>query len=272
MRARGFTQDDSHIFCTADQIVAEVLGCLEFALDVYRDFGFAGPSRVALSTRPPKAGTVGTDEEWAHAEDALRVALDQSGLDYVVDEGEGAFYGPKIDLQVTDAIGRAWQLTTVQVDFNHPQRFDLSYTAPGGAAERPYMVHRALYGSLDRFFGILLEHYNGAFPTWLAPTQAVVIPISDQHLSYAAEVEAFLVGTGRRASVDAGDDTMGAKIRKHQGNKVPYMLIVGGEEAETRTVAIRPRYGDQRKAVALDAFAEELAIEVAEHRVGPQPA
>ncbi|HUG85453.1 MAG TPA: threonine--tRNA ligase [Euzebya sp.] len=272
MRARGFTQDDSHIFCTADQIVAEVLGCLQFALDVYRDFGFvSGPSRVALSTRPSKADTVGTDEEWAHAEDALRQALDQSGLQYVVDEGEGAFYGPKIDLQVTDAIGRAWQLTTVQVDFNHPQRFDLEYTPAGGGAERPYMVHRALYGSLDRFFGILLEHFNGAFPTWLAPLQAVVIPISDAHLSYAAQVEACLAGTGRRAVVDAGDDTMGAKIRKHQAAKVPYMLIVGDAEAEERTVAIRPRYGDQRKGVALEDFATELAAEVTARAVGPQP-
>jgi threonyl-tRNA synthetase len=272
LRARGFTQDDSHIFCTAEQIVDEVLGCLEFALDVYRAYGFAGPSRVALSTRPPKAETVGTDEEWAHAEDALRVALDRSGLDYVVDEGEGAFYGPKIDLQVTDAIGRAWQLTTVQVDFNHPQRFDLTYTPAGGGEERPYMVHRALYGSLDRFFAILLEHYAGAFPTWLAPTQAVVIPVSDAHLAYAAEVEAFLIGTGRRVRVDAGGDTMGAKIRKHQAAKVPYMLIVGEQEAADRTLAIRPRYGDQRKAVPLQSFAEELALEVADRALGPQPA
>jgi threonyl-tRNA synthetase len=272
LRARGFTQDDSHIFCTADQVVDEVLGCLEFALDVYRDFGFAqGPSRVALSTRPAKAGTVGTDEQWAHAEDALRQALDRSTLDYVVDEGEGAFYGPKIDLQVTDAIGRAWQLTTVQVDFNHPERFDLSYALPGGGEARPYMVHRALYGSLDRFFGILLEHYAGAFPTWLAPTQAVVIPISDAHLPYAAEVEAHLAGTGRRVAVDAGSDTMSAKIRKHQAAKVPYMLIVGEQEAAERTVAIRPRYGDQRKGVPLTDFAEQLALEVADKRVGPQP-
>ena len=272
MRARGFTQDDSHIFCRADQIVDEVLGCLTFALDVYRDFGFTdGPSRVALSTRPPKAETVGTDEEWDHATEALREALDRSGLDYVVDEGEGAFYGPKIDLQVSDAIGRAWQLTTVQVDFNHPQRFDLTYTASGGEAERPYMVHRALYGSLDRFFGILLEHYNGAFPTWLAPTQAVVIPISDDHLAYAAEVEAHLIGTGRRARVDTGDGSMGAKIRRHQADKVPYMLIVGDAERDERTVSVRPRYGDQRKGVPLDDFAEELANEVAHKGLGPQP-
>ena len=264
MRARGFTQDDSHIFCTADQIVDEVLQCLMFALDVYRDFGFAeGPSRVALSTRPPKAETVGTDEEWAHAEDALRQALDQSGLDYVVDEGEGAFYGPKIDLQVTDAIGRAWQLTTVQVDFNHPQRFDLEYTTAEGTAERPYMVHRALYGSLDRFFGILLEHFAGAFPTWLAPVQAVVIPIADRHEEYGRGVVDALVAQGLRVELDDSADTMGAKIRKHQVGKVPYQLIVGDSEVDEGTVSVRPRVGDQRKGVALDDFVAELADEVA---------
>ncbi|CAN5227436.1 threonine--tRNA ligase [soil metagenome] len=272
MRARGFTQDDSHIFCTAEQVVEEALACVQFALDVYRDFGFLeGPSRVALSTRPAKAGTVGTDEGWAHAEYALEEALKRSGLDYVIDEGEGAFYGPKIDMQVTDAIGRAWQLTTVQVDFTLPERFGLEYTGSDGAAHQPFMVHRALLGSVDRFFGVLLEHYAGAFPTWLAPLQAVVIPISDAHLSYAAEVEAFLVGTGRRVSVDVGDDTMGAKIRKHQAAKVPYMLIVGDQEAEDRTVAIRPRYGDQRKGVGLEDFAAQLATEVTERLVGPQP-
>ena len=264
LRARGFTQDDSHIFCTADQVVDEVLGCLEFALDVYRDFGFSeGPSRVALSTRPPKAETVGTDEEWAHAEDALRQALERSGLDYVVDEGEGAFYGPKIDLQVTDAIGRAWQLTTVQVDFNHPQRFDLEYTPAGGAPERPYMVHRALYGSLDRFFAILLEHYAGAFPTWLAPVQAVVVPVSDRNNEYGERVLQSLLALGLRAEVDDSADTMGAKIRKHQMAKVPYQLIVGDSEADNGTVAVRPRVGNQRKDVAIDDFAAELAAEVA---------
>ncbi len=271
MRARGFTQDDSHIFCTADQVVDESLACVEFALDVYRDFGFDGPSRVALSTRPAKADTVGTDEGWAHAEDALRQALDRSGLDYIVDEGEGAFYGPKIDMHVTDAIGRAWQLTTIQIDFNLPERFDLSYAAPSGEAEQPFMVHRALVGSVDRFFGVLLEHYNGAFPTWLAPTQAVLIPIADDHLDYAKEVEAYLRDHDLRVSVDTSNDSMGAKIRKHQANKVPYMLIVGDDEAKHRTVSIRPRYGDQRKDVKVDTFTEQLSREVSQKGVGPQP-
>ena len=271
MRARGFTQDDSHIFCTAEQVVDEARGCVEFALDVLGAFGFTTPSRIALSTRPAKAETVGTDEGWAHAEDALRTALEQTGLDFVVDEGEGAFYGPKIDIQVTDAIGRAWQLSTIQIDFNLPDRFDLAYTAAGGESHRPFMVHRALYGSLDRFFGVLLEHYNGAFPTWLSPRQAVVIPISDSHLDYAADVASALRRNDLRAEVDTGEDTMGNKIRKHQNNKVPYMLIVGDAEAENQTVSVRPRYGDQRKGVALTDFAEELLREVTARSVGPQP-
>ena len=263
LRARGFTQDDSHIFCTAEQVVDEAVKVLEFAVDLYRDFGFsAGPSRVALSTRPEKASTVGTDDGWAQAEEALRQALDRSGLEWVTDEGEGAFYGPKIDLQVTDAIGRAWQLTTVQVDFNLPERFDLSYTGSDGADHRPFMVHRALFGSLDRFFGILLEHYAGAFPLWLAPVQAMVVPVSDRHVDYGYDVAAELRAAGLRVEVDASDDTMGAKIRRHQLDKVPYQLIVGDSEAEGRTVAIRPRVGDQRKDVPLAVAIKEFTAEV----------
>ncbi|CAN5135097.1 threonine--tRNA ligase [soil metagenome] len=269
LRARGFTQDDSHIFCTDDQVVDECGRVIDFTLDVYRDFGFvAGPSRVALSTRPDKAATVGTDEDWAHAEDALRRALDASGLDYVVDEGEGAFYGPKIDFQITDAIGRAWQLTTVQVDFNTPERFGLAYAGPDGAEHRPYMIHRALYGSLDRFFAILVEHYDGAFPAWLAPVQAVVVPVADRHHGYGAEVVAALAGRGLRAALDDSDDTMGAKIRRHQLQRVPYQLVVGDREEAGRTVAVRPRRGDQRKGVAVGDFAAQLADEVARRRAG----
>ncbi|MPZ88010.1 MAG: threonine--tRNA ligase [Nitriliruptorales bacterium] len=267
LRARGFTQDDSHIFCTADQIVDEIEGCLRFAIDLFDDFGFAeGPSRVALSTRPAKADTVGTDEGWVHAEAALRAGLDRSGLDYVVDEGEGAFYGPKIDLQITDAIGRAWQLTTVQVDFNLPERFGLSYVGPDGAEHQPYMVHRALFGSLDRFFAILLEHYAGAFPTWLAPVQAVVVPIADRHLEYGREVVETLSARGARAQLDDSHDTMGAKIRKHQLAKVPYQLVVGDAEVGDRTVSVRPREGAQRKGLAMAVFADELADAAAPRR------
>ncbi|MPZ72834.1 MAG: threonine--tRNA ligase [Nitriliruptorales bacterium] len=263
LRARGFTQDDSHIFCTPEQVVDEALACVEFAVDVYRDFGFTeGPSRVALSTRPPKAETVGTDEGWAQAEDALRHALDRSGLDYVVDEGEGAFYGPKIDMHVTDAIGRSWQLTTVQVDFNEPERFDISYTGEDGSPHRPWMVHRALLGSVDRFFAILLEHFAGAFPTWLAPVQTVIVPVADRHHEYGEKVLGTLTGSGLRAALDDSPDSMGAKIRKHQLGKVPYQLIVGDEEAAQGTVAVRPRVGQQRKAVPLDEFVAELSNEV----------
>ncbi|MDQ3973932.1 MAG: threonine--tRNA ligase, partial [Actinomycetota bacterium] len=269
LRARGFTQDDSHIFCTEDQVVAEAGRIIDFTLDVYRDFGFVqGPSRVALSTRPDKAATVGTDEGWAHAEDALRRALDAAGLDYVVDEGEGTFYGPKIDFHITDAIGRAWQLTTIQVDFNLPERFALAYTGPDGAEHRPFMVHRALFGSLDRFFAILLEHHAGAFPAWLAPLQAVVVPIADRHHTYGAHVAAALTAQGLRARLDDSADTMGAKIRRHQLAKVPYQLIVGDAEVEAATVAVRHRSGPQRKDVPLDEFVEEALAEVANRRAG----
>jgi threonyl-tRNA synthetase len=262
-RARSFTQDDSHLFCTPDQLQSEIAEIIAFTLDLYRDFGFVdGPSRVALSTRPEKSKTVGTDESWEHAETALRRSLDASGLDWVVDEGEGAFYGPKIDFQITDAIGRPWQLTTIQVDPTLPERFGLVYTGPDGAEHRPIMIHRALFGSLDRFFGILVEHYAGAFPTWLAPVQAVVVPIADRHHGYGREVVAALAACGLRAELDTSDDTMSAKIRKHQLHKVPYQLIVGDAEATSRTVAVRPRVGDQRKGVAVDDFVAELAAEV----------
>ena len=263
LRARGFTQDDSHIFCTEEQVVDEAAAAVRFAVDLYADFGFTGgPSRVALSTRPPKAETVGTDEGWAHAEAALARALSVSGLEYVVDEGEGAFYGPKIDLQVTDAIGRAWQLTTVQVDFTLPERFGITYAAADGTERRPYMIHRALFGSLDRFFAILLEHYAGAFPLWLAPVQAVVIPIADRHGAYAGALAGRLREAGLRVEVDDADAQMGAKIRRHQLAQVPYMLVVGDDEQEGGTVAVRPRRGSQRRGVAVDELIEELRLEI----------
>ena len=261
LRARGFTQDDSHIFCTADQVEAEVAGCLAFARDVLRTFGLGEPSRVAVSTRPAKS--IGTDEQWAYAEDALKRAVESSGLDYEIDAGEGAFYGPKIDVHARDAIGREWQLSTIQVDFNLPERFGMIYTGSDGAEHRPFMVHRALFGSIERFFAVLLESTAGAFPTWLAPVQAVVVPVSDRHNDYGAQVAAALAERGLRVEVDTSDDTMGAKIRKHQLLKAPYQLIVGDSEAEQRTVAVRPRQGDQRKDVPLDTFVEELLAEVA---------
>ncbi|MGH8908242.1 MAG: threonine--tRNA ligase [Egibacteraceae bacterium] len=266
LRARGFTQDDSHIFCTREQAPDEIGKVIAFILDLFGDFGFPGPSRVALSTRPEKAGTFGSDEDWAHAEDSLRRALATSGLDWVVDEGEGAFYAPKIDFQITDALGRPWQLSTIQVDLMLPERFGLTYAGPDGAEHRPVMIHRALFGSLDRFFAILVEHHAGAFPTWLAPVQAVVVPIADRHHDYGHQVVAALTARGLRADSDISADTMGAKIRRHQVERVPYQLIVGDVEAGDRTVSVRPRAGDQRRGVPLDAFVAQLADEVSQRR------
>jgi threonyl-tRNA synthetase len=265
LRARGFTQDDSHIFCREDQLVDEVAGCLEFARDVFRTFGLGDPSRVAVSTRPEKS-LPGQDDRWEAAENALKQVAEASGVEYSIDAGEGAFYGPKIDVHARDAIGREWQLSTIQVDFNLPERFDIAYAGEDGASHRPYMVHRALFGSIERFFAVLLESTAGAFPTWLAPVQAVVVPVADRHEAYGDEVVAMLAAQGLRAELDTSDETMGAKIRKHQMAKVPYQLIVGDAEVEARTVAVRPRAGDQRKDVAVDDLLVELAAEVAERR------
>jgi len=262
LRARGFTQDDSHIFCRDDQVVDEVVGCIEFARDLYAAFGLGEPSRVAVSTRPD-AKAIGTDEQWTYAEQALVEAAERSGYAYQIDAGEGAFYGPKIDIHARDAIGREWQLTTIQVDFNLPERFDLSYVGDDGAKHRPFMVHRALFGSIERFFAVMVESFNGAFPTWLAPEQVRVVPVAAEFDGYAAEVAAALRAAGVRVHLDAGDGTLGNKIREAQTSKVPYTLIVGSSEAESRTVAIRPYRGDQRKEVPLDAFVTEVAAEIA---------
>jgi threonyl-tRNA synthetase len=267
LRARGFTQDDSHIFCTDEQVVDEVVDCIHFARDLYTAFGLGEPSRVAVSTRP-EGKSIGSPEQWERAEAALEEACRQSGYDYVIDEGEGAFYGPKIDIHAKDAIGREWQLTTIQVDFNLPERFDVTYVGEDGAEHRPYMVHRALFGSIERFFAVMLESFNGAFPTWLAPVQVNVVPVAGDFTAYADEVAAALRARRVRVEVDASDDTLGNKIRKSQTSKIPYTLIVGGDEAEARTVAVRPYHGDQRKGVGLDAFVDEVATEIAERRTG----
>ncbi|TVR25809.1 MAG: hypothetical protein EA387_03390 [Nitriliruptor sp.] len=243
-------------------MVDEVVGCIEFARDLYAAFGLGEPSRVAVSTRPD-AKAIGTDEQWTYAEQALVEAAERSGYDYQIDAGEGAFYGPKIDIHARDAIGREWQLTTIQVDFNLPERFDLSYVGDDGAKHRPFMVHRALFGSIERFFAVMVESFNGAFPTWLAPEQVRVVPVAAEFDGYAAEVAAALRAAGVRVHLDAGDGTLGNKIREAQTSKVPYTLIVGSSEAESRTVAIRPYRGDQRKEVPLDAFVTEVAAEIA---------
>jgi threonyl-tRNA synthetase len=269
LRARGFTQDDSHIFCTPDQVVDEVVGCITFARDLYRAFGLGEPSRVAVSTRPAKS--IGSDEQWDRAESALMEAARASGYDVDVDEGEGAFYGPKIDIHARDAIGREWQLTTIQVDFNLPERFDVSYVAEDGQKHRPFMVHRALFGSIERFFAVLLESTNGAFPLWLAPEQVRVVPVASDFAGYAHEVAVACRAAGLRADVDETDDTLGARIRSAQTQKVPVTLIVGAEEAEHATVAVRRYGGAQRKAVPLHELVAELVEESMLGRRGELP-
>ncbi|MFW5933554.1 MAG: threonine--tRNA ligase, partial [Actinomycetota bacterium] len=267
LRARGFTQDDSHIFCRADQVVDEVVGCIRFARDLYAAFGLGEPSRVAVSTRPD-AKSIGTDEQWAYAEDALKQAAATSGFDYEVDEGEGAFYGPKIDIHARDALGREWQLTTIQVDFNLPERLDIEYVGEDGAKHRPFMVHRALFGSIERFFAVMLESTGGAFPTWLAPEQVRVLPVADDFDDYAQQVVDQLRARQVRAHVDAGDATLGNRIRDAQTSKVPYTLVVGGTEADAGTVAVRPYHGDPRKDVPLATFVAEIVDEIATGAAG----
>ena len=264
LRTRGLTQDDSHIFCRPDQVVDEMVEVIDFLRELYGTVGL-GPDKVRFSTKPEKA--VGSQELWDLAETAIPQALEKAGLQYQVDEGDGAFYGPKIDIDVRDAIGRYWQVCTIQVDFQLPERFGLEYIDEHGERVRPVMVHRALFGSVERFTGVLVEHFAGAFPTWLAPVQAVVIPIADRHSFYAHEVCSQLVSAGARAEVDDSDNTMGAKIRTQQLHKVPYMLVVGDNEAESQTVSVRRRNGQETRGVALADFVRDLMTEIAERRV-----
>ena len=251
MRVRGFTQDDSHIFCRPDQVVSELAGVLDLTMFILGAFGFT-EFETFVSTRPEKA--VGDNEQWDRATDALRKVLDDRGVEYEVDEGGGAFYGPKIDLNIKDAVGRAWQCTTVQFDFNLPERFDLSFVGADGKQHRPYMVHRALLGSMERFFGVLVEHFAGAFPVWIAPTQVQVLPIADRHMEYAETVAAALKAAGLRAEIDGRREKVNYKIREAQLQKVPYMLIVGDREAQAGTVSVRLRTGENLGAQALDSF------------------
>ena len=263
MRVRGFTQDDAHIFCTPETIEGEVRRTLKFALDMLRDFGFEEIGAY-LSTRPGKA--VGEAARWDQATVSLENALKAEAVPYEVDAGGGAFYGPKIDLKIKDAIGREWQLSTIQFDFNLPERFDLSYVGEDGGLHRPYMVHRALLGSIERFFGILVEHYAGAFPYWLAPEQVRVLPLTEHQLDYAETVAARLVDADVRVGVDRKSEKIGAKIRRAQTEKVPYMLVLGPKEAEAGTVALRSRTEGDQGAVSVDELIEKLAA-----GNGPQP-
>ncbi|RLC56916.1 MAG: threonine--tRNA ligase [Chloroflexi bacterium] len=251
LRVRGFTQDDAHIFCTPEQIEDEILRVLRFSLDLLRAFGFT-EFQVYLSTMPEKH--VGEPQRWKQAQESLRKAIEAEGLSYDVDEGGGAFYGPKIDIHVKDALGRTWQLTTIQFDFNLPERFDMTYVGEDGKEHRPYMVHRALLGSLERFFGVLVEHYGGAFPVWLSPVQVVLIPIADRHVEYAHSVAEQLKAEGLRVEVDDSGERMQAKIRDAQMQKVPYMLVIGDREMEAGQVNLRLRDGRVPGAMSVDAF------------------
>jgi len=259
-RVRGFTQDDAHIFCRADQVEEEISRALDFSLYVLRSFGLSDFTAY-LSTRPEKY--VGDPADWDMATEALRRAIEAHALPYEVDEGGGAFYGPKIDLKVNDALGREWQLSTIQFDFNLPERFGLEYIAEDSQPRRPYMVHRALLGSMERFFGVLIEHYAGAFPLWLAPVQAVIVPISDEkHGAYAAEVARQLKEAQLRIEVDLSKDRMQAKIRRAQLQKVPYMLIIGDREQAAGAVAVRARSGEDLGAMPLAAFIARARAEI----------
>jgi threonyl-tRNA synthetase len=251
MRVRGFTQDDAHIFCTPEQMEDEVVEVLRFSLRLLEAFGFS-EFKAYLATRPEHA--VGEPARWEQAIASLKRAIDTEGLSYEMDEGGGAFYGPKIDLHLKDALGRSWQMTTIQFDFNMPDRFDLKYIGSDGLEHRPYMVHRALLGSIERFFGVLVEHYGGAFPTWLAPVQAALIPIADRHNEYAREVAAQLKAAGLRVEVNDSSDRMQAKIRDAQLQKVPYMLVIGDREVESGAVAVRLRSGENLGAQSVPDF------------------
>jgi threonyl-tRNA synthetase len=259
MRVRGFTQDDAHIFCTPEQIEDEVVSCLEFAIDVLKTFGFE-QYEAELSTWDgvPGGKYIGAAEQWQHAENALKRATERLGLKVSVIPDEAAFYGPKIDMKLLDALGRKWQLSTVQFDWNLPAKFDLEYVAEDGKRHQPMMVHRALYGSVERFFGILIEHYGGAFPVWLAPVQAVVLPITDRHFEYAQKVHAQLEAAGFRSHLDDRKEKVNLKIRDAQMQKVPYMLVIGDREAESGAVSVRHRKHADMGAKPVDQFIADL--------------
>ena len=258
-RVRGFTQDDAHIFCTPEQIVQEIKDTVNFAKAMLGKFGFHD-IQAYLSTKPEKA--VGDDERWEQATASLRSALEQEGLSYEVDEGGGAFYGPKIDMKIKDALGRPWQLGTVQFDFNLPERFDLSYIGSDGQEHRPYMVHRALLGSIERFFGILIEHYAGAFPLWLAPEQVRILPISDKAMDYARKTQAALREAGFRVDVDISAEKLGAKIREATLQKVPYQVVVGPRDEAAGTVSVRSRTEGDLGAMQLGDLIAKLRGEI----------
>ena len=258
MRVRCFTQDDAHIFMTPDQITSEIKGVVRLIDEVYSMFGFK--YHVELSTRPENS--MGSDEDWEHATNALKEALNELHLKYVINEGDGAFYGPKIDFHLTDSIGRTWQCGTIQLDFQLPQRFEAEYVGEDGEKHRPIMIHRVVFGSIERFIGILIEHYEGKFPLWLSPVQMRVMNVSEKSEAYAEEVYKKLFDAGLRPDKDVRSEKIGKKIREAQLQKIPYMLVVGDKEAEDGTVAVRTRAGGDQGAMSLAEFSEILRAEV----------
>lgn len=269
LRVRGFTQDDAHIFCTPEQIEKEIADCVEFAKDVLKDFGF-DQFQTELSVWDPndRKSYVGSEDQWNMATSSLEKVLKKLGIEYKTIPGEAAFYGPKIDIKLVDAIGRLWQLSTVQFDFNLPQRFELEYVAEDGSRKQPLMVHRALFGSVERFFGVLIEHYAGAFPVWLSPVQAVMIPISERHAEYANKVADQLKAVGVRVDVNARNDKMNAKIREHAMQKVPFLLVVGDKEAESGKVNVRTRGKEKTEDMLATEFVEKIRKLIADKSPG----
>ncbi|HET9089564.1 MAG TPA: threonine--tRNA ligase [Acidimicrobiales bacterium] len=264
MRIRGFTQDDSHIYCTEEQLEGEIISLLGFVMDVLRAFGFS-EFTANLSTKDPEK-YVGSDEIWEKSTDALRGALERFGLEYQIKKGDAAFYGPKIDIDVRDAIGRTWQLSTIQCDFNHPERFDLEYVGADNQRHRPIMLHRALFGSIERFFGVLLEHYAGNLPTWLAPEQVRVLGVRNDHDDYAREVAAHLKATGVRVSVEVANEPLGARIRRAKMEKIPYVLVVGDDDVASGTLGVNARgSNDPSRGVSLSEFTTALHAEILAH-------
>ncbi len=260
LRIRGFTQDDAHIFCTEESVADEIISLLNFVIDLLRAFGFE-EFQAMLSTRDPEK-SIGTDEIWESATEALRAALVHEGIEYTVDEGGAAFYGPKIDVKVKDAIGRQWQLSTIQADFNLPERFDLEYVASDNTRKRPIMLHRALFGSLERFFGVLLEHYAGAFPTWLSPVQVQVLPVRADHETYARELLSQFKSAGLRAEFMEADEPLGGRIRKAKMDKTPYVLVVGDDDVAAGTVGVNARGLDVERGVPVSDFIARVVAEV----------
>lgn len=260
MRIRGFTQDDSHIYCTQEQLADEIASLLDFVISVLKAFTF-DDFTFNLSTRDPEK-SVGTDEIWELATEALRGALDRHGMEYQIKEGDAAFYGPKIDIDVRDAIGRSWQLSTIQADFTLPERFELEYVDADGQRKRPIMLHRALFGSIERFFGVLLEHFAGNFPAWLAPIQATILPVAEDHQAYADQVFAQLKDAGMRVDLVEANDPLGKRIRTAKQQKVPYILVVGADDVAAGTVGVNPRGGEVDRDVRLEDFVARLADEV----------